>query len=433
MIERLNRRKVCRSFLNSYNEKQYPALFPRLIEIAILTLKRDYKKTIFTIEELEDIISYYSSSSKQFVEDAEEGGEINYSAPEVTRPENYQDSNTLCERYYYHGDGNNYLKDEIDKNYGNNFYDKYYYVPWSKHYRNAELYSKRLKNPEFSTQDRNIYPHWWWNQKERDPGGNISDQEESNDSEKEHKPRKKDALYPPRLEKMKKKRNKSQSIRYINYLTNPPVKIGGIRGTYNLTDQQLLQSQALSPSQMARTQTGFEQFPISQNPVVQSTIQQGLPLAQDVYQEMRISQQNPLAGGEDDEEFRRTGMTGKTGGIGFKTSARPGGGDATAMLRSGLTGEGDGYLGASGGMGSENFGSMTKTSLEKANGKNIKLISTSISYDKKGNPIGGEYKKTGKDLEEKGGSTELFYVDGKIERKTRGIRRKLNDRPPKEK
>lgn len=482
MIERLNRRRVCRNFLNRYNEKQYPALFPRLIEIAILTLERDYKKTIFTIEELEDIIYSYSLSLKKFVEDSEEegAGAINYSAAEVTRPEGYQDSNTLCERYYYHGDGNNYIRDEIDRNYGNNFYDNNYYIPWSKRYRNEELYSKRLKNPKFYTMERNVYPHWWWNQVERNPQGNRTDHEESTDSEKDHHPRKDyEVLYPPRLEKLRKKRNKSQGIRYMDYIKNPPpqalqttpgtpsrmmitrmgvssgnpqatpgtqIRMGmtGMEGRgelYTAEEQDQVRAQGPQgdfqgtfPGQMVKTQyisqepmtqsmqktQSIIQQPIAQTmqqtPPLQASIPAGMPLTQDnPLQEQRFRAQNPLQGSIDDEFDGSIGM--EAGGI--KISS---GGDVqaqTQLLRSGL--------GPSRGLGGS--GSMGGSTLKGVRGQDIKKINCSMTFGKDGRPVGKDLTKKGQDLDSKGGGVEYFFKDGRIEAKPRGIRRKKGPKP----
>ena len=45
----------------------------------------------------------------------------------------------------------------------NNFYDSNYYIPETKFFRNRQLYQKRLENPQFTTQNKNVYPFWWWN------------------------------------------------------------------------------------------------------------------------------------------------------------------------------------------------------------------------------------------------------------------------------
>ena len=57
-----------------------------------------------------------------------------------------------------------------DKIYVNttNFYDSNYYIPNSKTLRNKQLYNKRLENPLFKTQNKNVYPFWWWNLPESD-------------------------------------------------------------------------------------------------------------------------------------------------------------------------------------------------------------------------------------------------------------------------
>lgn len=122
MLERLNRRKICRSFLNRYNEKLYPSLFPRLIEIAILTLQKDYNKSIFTIEELEDIIYYLYVKNDYITE----------------KDNNIQERHQLQKLKYYNDSNNN------SDNFENN-YDKNYNIPSSRQYRNENIYQDKVQ------------------------------------------------------------------------------------------------------------------------------------------------------------------------------------------------------------------------------------------------------------------------------------------------
>ena len=58
------RRNICKDFLDKYNEKIYPELLSRIIEIGILTLKLSFNKLAFTQKELDDIIYSLHEQSK---------------------------------------------------------------------------------------------------------------------------------------------------------------------------------------------------------------------------------------------------------------------------------------------------------------------------------------------------------------------------------
>jgi hypothetical protein len=178
-MEYLNKSKICREFLNQYSEKLIPELLPKLMKVAIYSLHKAFQKWNFSMAELDQFINY-CCSKRNFEFECENNLPSppcqEYLYPQVNRiqklrmgfqpPEGFSNSdedNGIIDCYGY---GKYYPNDEVYINEKNNFYDENYYVPPNHSYRNVQLYHKRLKNPKFITQEKKIYPHWWWNLKD---------------------------------------------------------------------------------------------------------------------------------------------------------------------------------------------------------------------------------------------------------------------------
>ena len=139
-MELLQRRKFCREFLNGYNEKIHPQIISRVFEIGLLTLKNNFNKLLFSKEELDEIIK--SLSGKEYVEVVP--------LPQRKRLEKlenkkYDENLDKC--------NNNYAinKEQEEKN---------------KVLKNKHMHRYFLENPNFTTQNNEIYPFWWWNNNE---------------------------------------------------------------------------------------------------------------------------------------------------------------------------------------------------------------------------------------------------------------------------
>ena len=130
-MELLQRRKLCREFLNGYNEKLHPQIISRVFEIGLLTLKQNFNKLLFSKEELDEIIK--SLSGKEYVE----------IVPEQPR--------NKLEKLIYKDNNIPLSKEELERN---------------KIIKNKQMHRNYLENPNFSTQNNEIYPFWWWNNKE---------------------------------------------------------------------------------------------------------------------------------------------------------------------------------------------------------------------------------------------------------------------------
>jgi len=130
-MELLQRRKLCREFLNGYNEKLHPQIISRVFEIGLLTLKKNFNKLLFSKEELDEIIK--SLSGKEYVE----------IVPEQPR--------NKLEKLIYKDNNIPLSKEELERN---------------KIIKNKQMHRNYLENPNFSTQNNEIYPFWWWNNKE---------------------------------------------------------------------------------------------------------------------------------------------------------------------------------------------------------------------------------------------------------------------------
>ena len=144
-MEIFQRRKICREFLNGYNEKLHPQIISKVFEIGLLTLKNKYRKLLFSRDELDEII--IELSGKKYVEIIPLPPRNNIKKLPV--PKNKLPLQPK-EDSYFHTEGN----------------DSELYT--TKIVKNQKLYEKTLKNPNFSTQNSAIYPNWWWNNKEEE-------------------------------------------------------------------------------------------------------------------------------------------------------------------------------------------------------------------------------------------------------------------------
>ena len=160
-MEFILRRDICKEFLDKYNKEIYPELLSRIIEIGILTLKLSFNRLIFSREELDEMILSLQEQCKR------EKKDLSFYKLKKLTNKYFNPIKTITELEQKKLLNSNYSFS--DKSYDNifinntNFYDSNYYVPESKSFRNKQLYNKRLKNPLFTTQNKNIYPFWWWN------------------------------------------------------------------------------------------------------------------------------------------------------------------------------------------------------------------------------------------------------------------------------
>ena len=146
-MEKLQRRKFCREFLDKYSENLYPELISKVFEIGLLTLKNSFNKLLFSLEELDNIINDLT--------------EIKDTLPYQTLkklPTTIRDKGAplplpFPKKYSVPTDQEIFgPNQEID------------YLPPSK--KIIKNYDNTLQNPNFITQNRKIYPNWWWNNKE---------------------------------------------------------------------------------------------------------------------------------------------------------------------------------------------------------------------------------------------------------------------------
>ena len=219
-MEYLSQSKVCRKFLNQYNEKLIPKLLPRLMKIAIFSLYKTYHKCLFSMQELDRYIKLFNDKKMNFELESKSDNDPpcrpcpDYLTPKLNKIQklnmSYQPSEGLAnsenekvenDRY---GNRRFYPDDEIYVNKKNNFYDENYYIPKSHSLRNIQLYQDRLKNPRFTTQEKRIYPDWWWNLNDDIDQDNYSD----DNSELDHHPRGK-GHFPKDFEQSLKKKSKN--------------------------------------------------------------------------------------------------------------------------------------------------------------------------------------------------------------------------------
>ena len=249
-MEYFDKSKFCRNFLDQYSETLYPKLLPKLMKVAIYSLYKAYNKWNITMEEIDDFIHYftYKNQKIEYEKNQKLMNGNNYIKQEESKynNNNYNYNCPPCDEYYIapnkkikklnmgyipdsdlqknetenninikqcYGYGKFYPNDDIYINDSNNFYDENYYIPRSRSFRNIQLYHKRLANPKFITQEKRIYPHWWWNIKDDIEQDDYSD----DDSEVDHRPSR-PGRFPKKIEdklrkKMKRqKRNKSFNV-----------------------------------------------------------------------------------------------------------------------------------------------------------------------------------------------------------------------------
>jgi hypothetical protein len=234
-MEYFDKSKICRDFLNQYSEALYPELLPKLMKVAIYSLYKAYSKWKISMQEIDEFIHFFNYKNRNFELEQnarrlngncrEEESKYNYDCPpcdEYYIPKNKKikklnigytpydneggpqtEQNLNCKESY--GFGKFYPNDDVYINDSNNFYDENYYIPRTRSYRNIQLYHKRLSNPKFITQEKRIYPHWWWNYKDDIEQDDYSD----DDSEMDHRPSK-PGRFPKKLEDKLKKKMKRQ-------------------------------------------------------------------------------------------------------------------------------------------------------------------------------------------------------------------------------
>ena len=234
-MEYFDKSKICREFLKQYSESLYPELLPKLMKVAIYSLYKAYSKWNISMQEIDEFIHFFNYKNRNFELEQntrklnnnyrEEESKYNYDCPPCDEfyipknkkikklnmgfipPENAQypetEQNTKIKDCY--GLGKFYPNDDVYINDSNNFYDENYYIPRTRSYRNIQLYHKRLSNPKFITQEKRIYPHWWWNYKDDIEQDDYSD----DDSEMDHRPSK-PGRFPKKLEDKLKKKMKRQ-------------------------------------------------------------------------------------------------------------------------------------------------------------------------------------------------------------------------------
>ena len=166
-------KEICKEFLDKYNKDIYPELLSRIIEIGILTLKLSFDKLAFTPQELDDII--YSLNEQSKFQNSNKAKKLKKLTNKYFKPEkNIELEN---EKDILSSNNTISLDDNIYFN-TSNFYDSNYFVPKSRALRNNQLYQKRLEHPLFTTQNKNVYPFWWWNfPEERDSDHDDSSNE----------------------------------------------------------------------------------------------------------------------------------------------------------------------------------------------------------------------------------------------------------------
>ena len=218
-MEYLNQSKVCRKFLNQYNEKLIPKLLPKLVKIAIFNLYKTFHKCLFSMQELDQYIKLFNDKKGKFELEPNNDNappcspNPDYLTPKLNRiqklhmnyqsPEGLANSENEKEADILYGYRRFFLDDEIYINKKNNFYDENYFIPRTRSYRNIQLYQNRLKNPRFTTQEKKIYPDWWWNLKD-----DIDQDDYSDDNSKLDHHSGNPYLSPKNKEKVLKKEEK---------------------------------------------------------------------------------------------------------------------------------------------------------------------------------------------------------------------------------
>ena len=234
-MEYFDKSKICREFLKQYSESLYPELLPKLMKVAIYSLYKAYSKWNISMQEIDEFIHFFNYKNRNFELEQntrklnnnyrEEESKYNYDCPPCDEfyipknkkikklnmgfipPENsqYPETEQKTKIKDCYGLGKFYPNDDVYINDSNNFYDENYYIPRTRSYRNIQLYHKRLSNPKFITQEKRIYPHWWWNYKDDIEQDDYSDDE----SEMDHRPSK-PGRFPKKLEDKLKKKMKRQ-------------------------------------------------------------------------------------------------------------------------------------------------------------------------------------------------------------------------------
>ena len=250
-MEYFDKSKICRDFLNQYSEALYPELLPKLMKVAIYSLYKAYSKWTISMQEIDEFIHYFNYKNRNFEIEQnarrlnnnckEEESKYNYDCPpcdefyipqnkkikklnigyvpmEKTQTAETEQNIENINTNNCYGFGKFYPNDDVYINDSNNFYDENYYIPRTRSFRNIQLYHKRLSNPKFITQEKRIYPHWWWNLKDDIEQDDYSD----DDSEIDHHPSR-PGRFPKKLEDKLKKKMKRQ-IRNKSFNGRRPIQ-----------------------------------------------------------------------------------------------------------------------------------------------------------------------------------------------------------------
>jgi hypothetical protein len=233
-MEYFKESKICNDFLAQYNESIYPELFPKLMKVAIYSLFKRYHKWEISLQEIDQFIHFFNYKNHNFeIEESINKSNNNIPPNESSIPvkkklkklnmrytplnNNLNEKNDTEDSKNCDGLGKFYPNDDIYINDSNNFFDENYYIPKSKTFRNIQLYNKRLSNPNFITQEKRIYPHWWWNIKDDIEQDDYSD----NDSDVDHRPSK-PGRFPKKIENNLKKKFKQQQQQNNSFSSNRP-------------------------------------------------------------------------------------------------------------------------------------------------------------------------------------------------------------------
>ena len=216
----LNSSKISMDFLSKYPPEQYQKVIPKIFELGILFLKYNYSKLNFSIEELDNIIYnlYLSTTinfptSSPFPSFSQPTKLKNYKLKKLKKPTNIilrTKPNTNLNKYIYYN-SKKIIEPNKSVKYSKSFFDSDYHVPSNRSLRNKQLYNRNIKSPNFDTQNKKIYPYWWWNLNTK------NDDYDSESSEEDHHPRNPERIYPKELEQNIKKIYQKQYISNNRY------------------------------------------------------------------------------------------------------------------------------------------------------------------------------------------------------------------------
>ena len=219
----LNTSKISQDFLSKYPPEQYQKLIPKIFELGILFLKYNYSKLYFSFEEINKIIYNLYLSTTIISPSISPSPTI----PQTTKLKNnklkkLKKTRNIILQTKSHPNlkkSSNYNPKKITEqnhsvNYTKPFFDINYHVPPYRSLRNNQLYHTNIDSPNFNTQNKKIYPHWWWNLYSE------NNDYDSEASEEDHHPRNPKRIYPKELEQNIKKIYQKQYISNNRYNNN---------------------------------------------------------------------------------------------------------------------------------------------------------------------------------------------------------------------